>query len=103
MDWIYAIILGAGAGVYIIVHIIADYPPPDITRKLWGVFAAGGVGGLAGRVLFSNMAAGSNPMPGRALAGSDPMPMIVGVIATGFLAAGAAAVAAGFHNKPQSR
>jgi len=92
MDWIYAIILGAGAGVYIIVHIIADYPPPDITRKLWGVFAAGGVGGLAGRVLLSNMAAGSNPMP-----------MIVGVIATGFLAAGAAAVAAGFHNKPQSR
>ncbi len=88
------IILGAGAGAYVTVHIIADMPPPEAARKVAWLIPAGGVGGLIGGLIFQ--ATLSDPMPGRGIVG------LAAVVSLGLIASTVTAVAAGFAKKSQA-
>ncbi len=59
--------VGFGAGAYVVIVNIADYPAPEIVGRLWVVLAAGPVGSLVAGLIFQNMIVSSDPMPGRAI------------------------------------
>ena len=90
MSWIFFLALGLGAGGWISIWIITDYPPPDSRGKLVGVIGSAGVGGLVGGALFGRVVAAS----------SDPMPLLAGIIAVAFFFGALTAIAAGFADKP---
>ncbi len=88
--------LGFGAGAYVVIVNIADYPAPEIVGRLWMVLAAGPVGSLIGGFLFQNMIVGSNPMPGGAILS---FAAVLGVIGAGLGASAGTALLAGFGRR----
>ena len=93
MHYLLFILLGLGASAHVVVINIADYPPPELVGRLWGVLVAGPVASLVAGSLLREMIAGSDPMPGLAA--------ILGVIGAGLGASAATALAAGFAKKTQ--
>lgn len=95
MWWILFLVLGLGAGSWLTIHIIADYPPPDSRTKLVAVSVSGGVGGLVGGALFGRLlTVASDPMPLRAVGA------LAGIIGLGLFFGAMTAIAAGFADKP---
>ena len=92
------IILAGGAGAYIVVINIADYPAPErLAFKLWTVLAGStlGGGGLS-YVLLGNMIGANDPMPARAILGA------AGSVALGLIVGAGTAIGVGLHQKTQA-